>query len=582
MIPIPDPYQEAVKLFTASKFEEAERILLNITSENQNDYDAYNFLGIIKLNQRDYKLAAEYLEKVILLKPGHSTAAYNLGLACQNLHDSEEAIHWYEYSLQLTPAYFDSLLNLAYIYKEKKEYLTSEFYLKKILELDPENANAWNNLASLFLETERINEALEAYKKAIACNPINADFYMNAAAACIKLNYVYESIDFLRKALELSTDTSIKNEVSELMARITNNENTAALITNLALDITGQKQFKEAVELCKKALSLDENHLIRYNLSHIQLLQGNYEDGWINYEARKGRKDFIQRQLNGEELKDQEIKGKTVYVYDEQGLGDSIQFVRYLELLKRKGCKIVFECDPRLVFLYQDLPFCDTLIPRSSCMAEPGILYDYQISLLSLPLYFNTNLTSIPCKIPYLNAHSELSDALGKAVRENPAYKIGIAWAGNPKHTNDKNRSCTLKDFKSLLDIDGTFFCSLQKGEAAKQIKEMDIPILDLDSKGLKNFAQTAAMIENLDLVISVDTSVAHLAGAMGKKVWVLLSFIPDWRWLAEGETTPWYPTMRLFRQSEPGNWSEVFYEIEKKLKNEINKSYAYRVIVNS
>ncbi len=580
MIPITDPYQEAVNLFTASKFEEAERILINFTCENQLDYDAYNFLGIIKLNQKDYETAVLYLGKVMLLNPGHITAAYNLGLAYQHLHDLDEAIHWYEYCLGLDPNYFNSLLNLACIYKAKKKPSTSETYLKKIIELDPGNGDAWNNIASILLDTGRTIEALEAYKKAITCNPMNPDYYTNAAAACIKLNYAEESVNYLRKAFESSTDFCSKNEISELLAKVTSNENTAALITNLAVEKAGRKQFQEAVELCIRALSIDENHLIRYNLAHIQLLNGQYEEGWINYEARKERKDFIKRVLKGDELKDLEITGKTIFVYDEQGLGDSIHFVRYLELLKKKGCKIVFECDPRLYFLYRDLTFCDIIIPRSSYTSEPGIPYDYQISLLSLPLYFNTNLTSIPCKIPYLNAHSELSAALGKAVRENRAYKIGIAWAGNPKHTNDKNRSCTLKDFKRLLEIDGTFFCSLQKGEPVKQIKKIALPILDLDSKGLNDFAQTAAMIENLDLVISVDTSVAHLAGAMGKKVWLLLPFIPDWRWLTEGETTQWYPTMRLFRQSEPGNWREVFEKIERELKNEIVKSH--RLMDNS
>jgi tetratricopeptide (TPR) repeat protein len=646
-----DSYHRAVDLFSSSGVDEAGEILNGIINKNENDSDALKTLGIIKLNQKDYKSAAFLFEKVIELDP-HPVSFYNLGLAYQYLNEAEKAIVCYDKALDLCHNYPDALNNLALIYKSKKEYQKAEDYFIKIVDLDNSNAKAWNNLANLFLETEKYDKAVEAYKNAIEIEPSNADYYYNLATSFLKINSYEASILNLKKTLELNPqhlqalnnlgiaysksgdfDNAMeiykkisdketpeseillnkaneleqnnefekaigiyeeiinsepenksalfklseiynllgkKNEAVELISRIKKSkDNKVAILTNLALAKMKQKCFNESVGLCKRALLIDSNTVVKYNLAHIQLLMENYEEGWQNYEARMEREEFVKREFSKPGLANQDVKGKTILVYDEQGLGDSIQFVRYLKLLKEKGCRIIYECDPRLVYLFLNLKYCDEIIPRKN-FDEPVVNYDYHISLLSLPLYFNTTVDSIPNNVPYLHANKDLASELSTVIKRNNIYNVGFVWAGNPNHTNDNNRSCSLENFGKLISIEGVRYYSLQKGEPVKKLKEKNLPVIDLDSKGLTTFAHTAAVIENLDLVISVDTSVAHLAGAMGKKVWVLLPYIPDWRWLMERNDSPWYPTMRLFRQSKPGNWEDVFDDVLKELQKEI------------
>lgn len=656
--------QQAVDLFSLSKLNEAVDILTRIVNENKKVYDAFNFLGIIKLHQKDYNSALKYFLKVTEINPSHLIAMYNLGLTYQNLNNPDKAIINYSKVLKRQPDYMDALNNLGLIYKDKKEYKLAENYFIKVINLYPNNAKAWNNLANLSLEKEKYDEAVGAYKKAIEIEPSNPDYYYNLATAYLKINHFEESIQNLKKTLELAPDhlqainnlgiaynrsgdfdkamdiyrnmsdkkisfseilinkanslkqsnelenairiyeeilnsepenkTALFNlseiyhqlgrerEADELISRITSvRENKVALFSNLALAKMKQKNFDGAVTLCKRALSIDSNTVVKYNLAHIQLLMGNFEEGWQNYEARTGREDFVKRKFSKPELVNQKIAGKTIYVYDEQGLGDSIQFVRYLKLLKEKGCRIIFECDHRLIYLFCNLKCCDEIIPRKN-FDEPAVNYDYHISLLSLPLYFNTKKDSIPHDLPYLEANKELVSELSAVINKKNIFNVGIVWAGNPKHTNDTNRSCSLENFERLLNITGTRFFSLQKGEAVKQISEKNLLVVDLDSKGLSTYAHTAAIIENLDLIISVDTSVAHLAGAMGKKVWVLLPYIPDWRWLLDRNDSPWYPTMKLFRQLKPESWKEVFDKVIGELQNEITNSNNGLVIQNS
>jgi hypothetical protein len=258
-------------------------------------------------------------------------------------------------------------------------------------------------------------------------------------------------------------------------------------------------------------------------------------------------------------------------VYSEQGIGDTIQFVRYAPLLARRGARVILQCQPELKPLFQSLEGVDCVLSTSEALPP----FDVQAPLLSLPLALGTTLESIPAQVPYLKADPALAEAWrAKLAPAGRCLKVGLAWAGNPKHRNDRNRSMPLSVLAPLAGVGGVRFYSLQKGDAAGQAKgpPPGMDLVDLTQE-LNDFADTAAFVANLDLVISVDTAAVHLAGAMAKPVWTLLPFFSDWRWLLDREDSPWYPTMRLFRQRTRGEWGGVVERVVKELDRGVQGS---------
>ncbi len=328
-----------------------------------------------------------------------------------------------------------------------------------------------------------------------------------------------------------------------------------------------KKEIDEAIKYFNIGIELSpDSVLAHYNKAEALLVSGRFKEGWKEYEWRTGRKDFGKRKFDKPFKPECDLKGKRILVYAEQGLGDALQFVRYLPMLKEKGCTIIFECGKEMHDLLKGFDGADEIIERNYVSA-PDIEYDYEIPLLNLPGYFQTNMSNIPSKVPYLKADEKLKNSWSKIVDDKEKIKIGIVWAGSPIHTNDKHRSVRLQQFMPLLSVEGTHFYSIQKGFPVIQVKDYQLLLTNLDDN-IKSFADTAAIIDNLDLVITVDTSVAHLAGALGKETWVLLPYMPDWRWLLEGNRSLWYPTMKLYRQPAVGDWNTVFIELKKDLTN--------------
>jgi ADP-heptose:LPS heptosyltransferase len=258
------------------------------------------------------------------------------------------------------------------------------------------------------------------------------------------------------------------------------------------------------------------------------------------------------------------LHGKTILVYGEQGLGDIIQFARYTALLKRAGAKVIFECPRALARLFATGRDIDELI----IAGDPLPSFDTHASLLSLPGLFGTRLDTIPAEVPYVSAPSTVSPDLARVLEpDRDRFRVGIVWAGSPTHRWDRRRSCSLDDFAVLAKCPGVALFSLQKGDSASALGERTNGWVVGLHNYLEDFADTAAAMMQLDLVITVDTSVAHLAGALGRPVWVLLPLAPDWRWLLGRDDSPWYPTMRLFRQTSRGDWSGVLAQVVEKLK---------------
>lgn len=436
---------------------------------------------------------------------------------------------------------------MAIIWKKIGNFEEAEKNYLKAIELNPELWEAYYNLGILYHENNNINSAIEFYKRSI---DLNHGFYLsyynlgNAYREIIRLD---EALSCYEKSIELKHDYSEAYYNIGVIKELINN-------------------YDDALKYYNRAIYYNSAHVnAHWNKSLLLLSKGELADGFKEYEWRTKRKEFIKRNYLCPELTNQNITGKNVIVYCEQGLGDSLQFIRYIELLKNKGCNITLECNELLFELFKSVRGIDKLLSSDNAN-ENKSNFDFNISLLSLPAYFNTTLEDIPVHIPYIFPPIEVINEWRRKLGNENKYKIGLIWGGNPNHGKDNKRSILLSNFIPLSTVEGIKLYSLQKGDPLLQIPDSNIQIENLSEKGQNTFIDTAAIIVNLDLIISVDTSVAHLAGAMGRPIWTLLPYNSDWRWLKERDDCPWYPTMKLFRQPQPDRWDSVIDHVKNEL----------------
>jgi tetratricopeptide (TPR) repeat protein/glycosyltransferase involved in cell wall biosynthesis len=585
-----------------------------------NDFNAHYNLGLCYQHLKKYEAALEEYQETLKLNPTHVEALLNSGAAFAELNKDEQAERCYNLVLKLSPDNQKALTNLGNLKLKKENFKEAEKLYQSVINLDGEDEVHHYNLGNCFLKEQHYEKALDAYKKSLKINPKYLPALNNMGLSLSKLGALQEAIHIYFKALAVADNKAeIYFNIAKCYQEIGKNLEAISLYTKavdldpnligayvnigdillekgqakeaekyyrlvsedkevlmyyynkIGLEMLSEKNFNKALRYFDIALSTnDDNPDIHYNKSHIYLLEGEFDKGWREYEWRVKRKDFPKRNLSKPILSNEhQVDGKTILVYDEQGIGDSIQFARYLSLLKEKNAKIIFECYDVLMCIYKNFNFIDRLIEHNN--EEPKIEYDYQISLLSLPNYFGTTLETIPGNVPYIFADNNLVNRWSEILNERENLKIGLVWRGRPTHGNDKNRSSSLKEFSVLFSIKGIKFYSLQKGEGINEIDDFAGSIINLNDK-INDLADTAAIISNLDLVITVDTSIAHLAGAMGKEVWVLIPYLPDWRWLIDRQDSPWYPSMKLFRQDKPKDWEGVLKNIDRELKKIVDE----------
>jgi Flp pilus assembly protein TadD len=416
--------------------------------------------------------------------------------------------------------------------------------IQRAIAMSPDYAEAYGNLGNILTAQGKIHEAIAAYQKVIAINPKLPEAHSNLGNALRENGQLTEAIAACRQAIALQPRF-------------------AKAHGNLANALKEQGKFDEAVAAYHHAISLNPNSPeTHYNLSFALLAKGEFQQGWEEYEWRwkcrdfpSARQNFSQPQWDGSPLND-----RTILLHTEQGFGDAIQFVRYLPLVAQRGGKIILQCQMELQRLFQTIPGNGQIITQGQTLPA----FDLHCPLLTLPRLFGTTLATIPKSIPYLHADKTESQKWQHRLASHaPMLKVGLAWAGSTRHKNDRNRSINPATLALLGNIPGIHFFSLQKENPTpkNQNPPAGMELIDWTHE-LKDFADTAALIANLDLIITADTATAHLAGAIGKPVWTLLPFIPDWRWLLDRTDTPWYPSMQLFRQSTPGDWDEVITRV--------------------
>jgi tetratricopeptide (TPR) repeat protein/glycosyltransferase involved in cell wall biosynthesis len=533
---------------TQEDYDSAENYFNRASLLQPNSSKIFNNRGNLFFKKNELELAEKNYRKAISLEPDNPEFLFNLGNCCFQQGFIEDSIDLFKRTAELNPNEHLACINTGIAFFKLNKFKEAIDYFKIALANDPKNAEAHFNLGSCYRELKQYTAALECYEAAAALNPGNTSVFIN-------IGNIYNQLGDGNKAKLFFDKVSNSNETK------------AIVFTNIGVSKMGQRLVDEASQYFNIALQFEpENPAIHYNNAHALLIKGNFDEGWVEYGWRKKRKEFFPREFSKPELKSgMDVNGKIILVYDEQGLGDTIQFVRYIPMLQKLGAIVIFECNKMLLGLLKEHAAGAKMIGRDRDK-EPSIEYDYQIPLLSLPQYFNTTTETIISEVPYIYADSAHSKKMAEIIGNCKEFKIGIVWGGNPVHTGDSSRSCRLENFKTLLSVPNIKFYSLQKGSPLEQLENCSFPVTVLNEY-IDTFMDTAAAIENLDLVITIDTSVAHLAGAMGKKTWLLLPFFPDWRWMLDRKDSPWYPTMKLFRQSEEGNWKSVLKEVETELR---------------
>jgi tetratricopeptide (TPR) repeat protein len=558
------------------------------------DYaDAFNNRGNALKELRRLKEALASYDKAVVLKPDHADAFNNRGNALKELRRLDEALASYDKAVALKPDYAEAFNNRGIALTEltrREEALAS--YDKAVV-LKPDYAEAFNNRGVALTELRRLEEALASYDKAVALKPDYAEAFNNRGVALAELRRLEEALASYDKAVALKPDyaeafnnrgialTKLKRLDKALVSydrAIALKPDYAEAFKDRGIALMELKRLEEALVSCDQAIALKPAYADGYvNRALIRLLVGQYKEGWADYEWRWESKTWPNTRPNVKvpTWQGEDLSGRHLLVFTEQGLGDIIQFARYLPLLARYQCRVTFLAPANLVRLLG--PSIHPLEAVSEIKDTSGI--DFQTALMSLPHRFNIDLSSIPNKVSYLNAEPELEASYKSRIGAS-GFKVGIAWQGNPSGNVDEGRSIPLERFVPLARIPGVRLISLQKHVGLDQLaslaKAVGIESLgnELDN-GPDAFCDTAAVMNSLDLIITSDTSIAHLAGALGRPTWVALKYVPDWRWMLDRDDSPWYPTLRLFRQSQRDDWIQVFSNIERELQSLVNETAA-------
>lgn len=513
---------KAIKVYKSGDDAKAKSLFEEYLKKGTNKAEALYYLGLIASKSKNYKIAVEHFNAAIKLK-SEEKYLISLGYALYQLKDLDSLEECYIKLLSINPSSL-GYCNLGVAYSQKNQLSKAIDCYKKSLTINPQNANAYSNMGFALKRQNKNLEAIHCYLKAIELNPKHTDAYYN-------LGIAYKD--------------------------------------NL--------QIKKSIECYKKVLEIDSKYSdVHLNLAISFLLDRNFNDGWREYEKRSTVLE-IQDKMTPHlkpKWRGESLEGKNIYVIHEQGFGDIIQFSRFLPYLKRIGAeKIFFKSRPEMINLFKQSNLLGVEIVDAD-IDESTINFDYYVPLLSLPYYLKINEYNIPSSDKYLSVNKRKVNNYKKKFFNNQKYKIGIFWQGSTEFGGDAHRSFALEHFYPLLDYhDNIEIYSIQKNFGSEQLDELPekYKIINLGNT-FSDFSDTAAAIENLDLLISVDSSVAHLAGALGKEAWIILSEIPEWRWGTEEDLTIWYKSIRLFRpilgNQKHQTMTRVFQALNKKLVN--------------
>ena len=546
---IDDALKIALQHHQAGQMLEAERIYRHILSQNPNHDHALHLLGLVARRSGHLSDAEQLIRRAVELQPTAAHYLGNLGLVLADQQRLEEAAGVLQRAIEISPVFAQAHNNLGVVLRDLMRFEDSVRAFETAVRLHPAFAQAHSNLSSSLLKLGRQSEALESARRAVQISPELNDARYNLGTALLEMGRLEEAETELGRVVAINPNHAVaQNNLGNAQKGLNRLHEARAAYTSA---IAAQPEYAEA----------------HWNLAVTALLSGDFETGWLEHEWRFTC-DTLDRPalLPQPQWRGETLQGRTILLHAEQGLGDSIQFVRYAPLVAARGGKVLLQVQPGLLKLFRSLPGIANLFALHDKLPE----FQLQCPLMSLPLALNTRLETIPCNIPYLSATAESQSTWKEKLCDDSRFKVGLVWAGSPGHKHDRQRSMKLAELQPLAGLQGIRFISLQKGSGTDQLQGLkaEWDISDFTDEQV-DFTDTAGLISQLDLVISVDTSVAHLAGAMGKPVWVLLAFAPDWRWMLNRADSPWYPNTRLFRQHSAGQWKNVVQEVYRALQAE-------------
>jgi tetratricopeptide (TPR) repeat protein len=542
-------YNLATALQQQSKLAEALSHLKYALQLRPDFAEARQTLATYLQQQGQWAEAAACWEEAVRLWPNSAEAHFHLGMALQQQGKPAEAEVSFETAVRLKPNFVEAISNLGSAFQAQKKLPEAVACFQQALRIRPDSPELHFNLGCALQMERRLAEAAASYRQAVRLNPNYVEAHNNLGNALREQGQLAEALVHLEYGLRLYPESGEGH-------------------MNLGVVLQDQGKLIEAAHHLEQALRLcPDSAEAHYNHGLFLLLQGNFEQGWREHEWRLLMKGHAPPLSPGPKWDGGPLDGKTILLYAEQGRGDILQFIRYAALVKKRGATVLVECRPAMLGLLAGCPGIDRLVPEG----EPLPAYDVQAALLSLPALCGTMLATIPAEVPYLFADSSRVAFWKERLASSSGFKVGICWQGNPAHKHDQRRSVPLAQFAPLAEIAELRLVSLQKGPGSEQWETLarQWPTLDLpgqEEEDSQAWIESAALVRALDLVITVDTAVAHLAGALGVPVWVALPFSGDWRWLLEREDSPWYPSMRLFRQGQPGDWPDVFQRIRSAL----------------
>lgn len=527
--------------YGAEHMAEVERLCLQILAIDVRHADALYILGMVSLKTGRFEVAERMMRRALAVNPNQPFYHFNLSNVLRALNRNEESLASLLHSLELKPDLVDALYNLGNVRMNEKKHEEAVTLYKRALAIKPDYVDAMCNLGGAYRQMLRLDEAVEVFQEALNLAPQNPDLYCNLGDALHAQGKLAEAVKFYNRTLELNP----------------NHFKACNCLCNANFDLGN---LAESVSWCERTLAIKPDFGdALMNQCLLQLLLGDFANGWRNYEVRW--KVYPPRVFNEPLWLGAPLNGASIVLYAEQGLGDSLQFLRYAPMVAAAGGRVILDLPANLRRLAAQTPGISAVVATG----EPLPPFVCRTPLMSLPLAFGTTVETIPAPVPYLFAPQEALQTAAALNWPKTGLRVGIAWTGNPSHPKNRARSVPLDLLSTLFDLEGVHFFSLQIGAPEAELKARKTRVIDLEPF-TRDMADTAAQMMQMDLILTIDTSMAHLAGALGRPLWVMLNKVPDWRWLLEREDCPWYPNARLLRQPRQGDWPAVIERVRAEL----------------
>ena len=634
--------EEGIAFHQANLLHQAEQTYQEILQILPQHADALHLLGVIAYQKKEYQIAADLITQAIKINSSQHSFFNNLGLVLKEQKKLDQAIQAFHQSIEINPRFTEGHNNLGIVLQKQEKYNEAIKAYRSAIKLQPNNMEACSNLGKLLQQKEQLGEATKIFRRAIKHHPNDAELYYHLGTTLYKRGRLKQATQAYQKTIELQPnhteahynlglalqEQEQSNYASQAYQQaIALEPNFVAPYNNLGILLTKQRKFDQAIKTYQQSIQIDPNNAEIYNnlgvifqelgefekstksyqqaikinpkfaeahknLGISLLLKGELYNGWKHYEWRHkcdefpiGNRTFPQPIWDGSN-----IKGKSILVWAEQGIGDQIMFASIFEDLLKTEVDTIVECERRLIPLFQrSFPQID-FVPREN-LIQPRLLdnnIDYQIPIAELGQWFRTEERNfLSTKHPYLYACPKKSAKIRSKYQQlaNGKMLAGISWKSTGiGDTRAKIKSIILENWQPILSRQDCFFINLQYGNVKQEIEEHisnqnDISLyLDNDIDSLENLDDFAAQVAALDLVISTSNATVHMAGALGKTVWTLLPYIPDWRWMLKREYTPWYPSMKLFRQTYMNDWSNVLQQVSLELNQYISDHHTTNV----